>query len=371
MKTIQVDLRRNNYSYQVKIGNNNLAENLRELLIHHPKANLFVVTNETVDKLYPDFMECYIPSGIACKKLILPDGEQYKNLKSISKIYDFLAENSANRKSILIAFGGGVIGDMTGYAAATFMRGISFVQIPTTLLSQVDSSIGGKTGVNHQAGKNFIGSFKQPLQTVIDVNFLSTLPSREFTAGYGELVKHGFIHDAFLFQQLKKTDLKTLGEDKEMLSNVIFRSCEVKARVVERDEKESNQRAILNFGHTLGHCLETLTKYEKFLHGEALIPGMDFASWWSCKRGYLDRNDFQLIHDHLASLGVSLEIPKVEKEVFKRIIEHDKKSDVDGVRFIGLAGIGNARIFDQISSDSLWEDFQRYMNEETALLRFQ
>jgi len=370
MKIIQVDLPGSSYHYQVRIGRANLAKNLTELLSHQSATDLFIITNETVDQIYPDVIERIIPSSYRVNKFVLPDGERFKNLESISKIYDFLAEKRADRKSLLIAFGGGVIGDMTGFAAATFMRGIPFIQIPTTLLSQVDSSIGGKTGVNHPSGKNFIGAFKQPLQTIIDVELLDTLPDREFTAGYGELIKHGFIHDPYLFQLLKRTSLQELRKDRELLSNAIFRSCEVKARVVEQDERESNQRAMLNFGHTLGHFLETYTKYEKFLHGEALIPGMEFATWWSYEKGYLEKSEYQLIKEHLHSLGVQLSIPMVTQEDFQRIIEHDKKADKEGIRFVGLTALGSARIFEKVSSGSLWDAFQKFMQTESELLRF-
>ncbi|MCP4295575.1 MAG: 3-dehydroquinate synthase [Proteobacteria bacterium] len=368
MKMIQVDLRRDTYHYQVKIGSSNYQSDMKELLSHLENPDLYIVTNKTVDHLYPEFERDLISVSARLHKLVLPDGEQFKNITTISKIYDFLAENKANRKSVIIAFGGGVIGDMAGYSAATFMRGIPYIQIPTTLLSQVDSSIGGKTGVNHKAGKNFIGSFKQPLQTIIDVDFLNTLSEREFVAGYGELIKHAFIHDPYLFQLLNRTDLKALRSNKNLLTDVVFRSCEVKARVVEKDEKESGQRAILNFGHTLGHFLETLTHYKKFLHGEALIPGMDFAAWWSFQKGDLDSEEYQLIHQHLISLNIKLKIPEISEKQFQSIIERDKKSDQQGMVFIGLTSIGSARINKQVKSEDLWQYFCRYLKEQDGLL---
>lgn len=367
MKTIQVNLPKSSYVYKVAIGSGILKENLSECLSHYSEPTVFVVTNETINNLYPDYPEKYLPEHIHAEKLILPDGERFKNLQTISKIYDFLATRKANRKSIVIAFGGGVIGDMTGFAAATFMRGIPYVQIPTTLLSQVDSGIGGKTGINHPAGKNFIGSFKQPLRTIIDVDFLNTIPKREFVAGFAELIKHGFIRDPYLFQLLSRNTLEELRTNKELLVESIFRSCEVKARVVEEDEKEANQRAILNFGHTIGHFLETLTNYEQMLHGEAVIIGMDFATWWSFEHGHINKEDYQSIHDQLAQLDVRQTVRRATKEEFIEIVEHDKKAAAEGIRFIGLQAIGTASVFDKTSAASLWDTYQSFLKTDSFI----
>lgn len=367
MKTIHIDLPGSSYRYQVKIGSGMVEQTIQELLSGYTEKRVFLITNSTLRKLYPDLEKRAVPDGIEAACLVLPDGEQYKNLQAISDIFDFLVDQKANRRSIIIAFGGGVIGDIAGFAAASFMRGIAFIQVPTTLLSQVDSGIGGKTGINHKAGKNLIGAFKQPLQTIIDVGFLKTLPEREFVAGYAELIKHGFIRDAYLFQLLNQKQLADLKEDEELLIESIFRSCEVKARVVEEDERETSQRAILNFGHTLGHFLETFTHYEQFLHGEAVIIGMDFAAWWSRQQGYLDEADYQVIHNHLRSLNISRTIGLVSKDEFIRIIEHDKKFSDEGIRFVGLTGIGQARIFDRITSESLWDNLQSYIQTDALL----
>ena len=367
MKTIQIDLQRSNYRYEVKIGNEIISEVLSETLSNYSEKRIFLITNSTLSSLYPEFRENAIPGDLQSECLILPDGEEYKTLETVTQIFDFLVEKKANRKSILIAFGGGVIGDISGFAASAFMRGISYIQIPTTLLSQVDSGIGGKTGINHQAGKNLIGAFKQPYQTIIDVNFLKTLPQREFIAGYAELIKHGLIRDPYLFQILNQKKLNELKADEELLIDSIFRSCEVKARVVEEDEKETSQRAILNFGHTFGHFLETYTNYQQLLHGEAVIIGMDFAAWWSLKKDFLDKADFEIIHNHLSSLGISKTIPKVTKEAFVRIVEYDKKFSSEGIRFVGLTGIGQARIFDRITAESLWDNLLTYIQSDALL----
>ncbi len=367
MKTIQVNLPSTSYQYKVRIGSGILKDSLNKIVVHYTEKKVFIITNETIHKLYPDFIQNCLDSKVTAEYLILQDGEKYKNLETLSQIYDFLAENKANRKSLLIAFGGGVIGDMAGFAAATYMRGIPYIQIPTTLLSQVDSGIGGKTAINHAIGKNLIGSFKQPLETIIDVDFLETLPQREFVAGYAELIKHGIIRDTYLFQILKRRILDDLRTDRDLLIEAIFRSCEVKARVVEKDEKESNQRAVLNFGHTIGHFLETFTNYKLFLHGEAVAIGMDFATWWSFDEKLIKKEEYQLIHDHLSSLGIHQKVREATKEEFQKIVEIDKKSASEGIRFVGLTSIGQAVIFDKVTSESLWNKYQMFLQTDTFL----
>ena len=287
METVQIDLPGHDYQYNVIIGTNILEAALNEILTNYSDIKLFLITNSTLQGLYSGIIESQFLSRPNIKILVLPDGEEYKKQNTINSIYDFLATGKANRKSVLISLGGGVLGDMVGFVAATFMRGIAYIQIPTTLLSQVDSSVGGKTGINHPAGKNLIGAFKQPLQTIIDVDFLNTLSDREFVSGYGELIKHGFIQDPELFHLLVQKNWRELKSNPQLLVDVVYRSCKVKANVVMADEKESNLRAILNFGHTLGHLIETLTDYLRFSHGEAVIIGMDFAAWWSFQRGDL------------------------------------------------------------------------------------
>jgi 3-dehydroquinate synthase len=367
MKNIQMDLSRQNVRYAVKIGGGIVKTCLRELLSGYAQKTVFVITNTTIVDLYPDFVREWLPDHVEVRTLSLPDGEEKKNLAQVSVIYDFLIEHKANRKSVIIALGGGVVGDIAGFAASTFMRGVACVQVPTTLLSQVDSGIGGKTGINHGSGKNLIGTFKQPLQTIIDVDFLGTLPEREFIAGYAELVKHGFIRDAYLFQILRQKKIDTIKNDRELLIEAVFRSCEVKARVVEADEHESNQRAILNFGHTLGHFLEAYTGYQRLLHGEAVIIGMDFAAWWSFRHEYLEESEYQTIHDHLKGLGVSFPLPRRIEADFRSLIEYDKKYDDSGFRFVGLTAIGQARVFEGITTTALWEAVDRYIRENRLL----
>ncbi len=367
MKTIKITLPQDTYTYKVIIGDKIIRDGLAEVWMSYSEPKVFVVTSETVATLYKEELLKQFPSNLEVAALVLPDGEQHKHLGTIERIYDFLAENNANRDSLVIAFGGGVIGDMTGFAAATYMRGIPYVQIPTTLLSQVDSGIGGKTGVNHKIGKNYIGAFKQPRMTLIDVSFLKSLPHNELVAGYAELVKHGFIKDPELFQLLSEQTPSSLLEDTDKMIEAIHLSCTVKARVVEEDERESGIRAILNFGHTFGHFLETFTNYDQMLHGEAVIIGMDFAAWWSNHQGLLEDFEFIEIHKHLASLDVRYQIPSFDQSTFVEIIERDKKAASAGIKFIGLTSIGSATVFPGTTAESLWNALQEYLKTDQFL----
>jgi len=369
MKNIQISLPRHSYQYQVQIGSNILKQGLKELLAHQDERKVFIVTNDLVDGLYPSLIEDSLPQGVESVKLVVPDGEQYKNLETYSKVLDFLIHQGANRKSVMIAFGGGVIGDMTGFAAASYMRGIPYIQIPSTLLSQVDSSIGGKTAVNHLQGKNVIGAFKQPLGTLIDVDLLSTLPKREFVAGYGELIKHGFISDAYLYQTLKRNPIEPLRTNKDLLIEVISRSCQVKASVVEQDEREAFQRALLNFGHTIGHMIETFTEYKAYLHGEAILAGMDFAAFWSLEQGLLNETDFQAVHQHLMDTEVVIKLDPVDQDTFVSLVGHDKKSSAQGVSFVAIHSIGRASIVEKVPILGLWKTFEKYLSIDNALIQ--
>ena len=368
MKNIIIKTPVQKHKYTVSIGSDHTASSLNELINQYSKTDIYIVTNDTIDNLYKDYFKNIISNKYNQHLLILPDGEQFKNINSIHKIYDFFAANKANRSSIAIAFGGGVIGDMTGYAAATYMRGMSYIQIPTTLLSQVDSSVGGKTGVNHSSGKNMIGVFNQPIQTIIDIKFLTTLPKREIIAGYAELIKAAFINNINLFEQLLSINTHQILDDPAFLSSAIYQACQIKANVVEEDEKERGVRAILNFGHTLGHFLETYTGYDKYLHGEAVIAGMDFAAWFSQEKGLLSNQQFNQIHQHLDNLNIKLHIPRPSKETFIELIKHDKKASRQGIRFIGLKQIGSYHIFENTSPEELWQKFQDYLCSKLSFI---
>ncbi len=370
MKSITLNIPGFDYQYSVHIGQTIFKKQLAQVLVNYEENNLFFVTSSTINALYPNFISDYIPGKLKCHTLILPDGEQYKNTESIMRIYDFLVKYAANRKSILITFGGGVIGDMGGFATATFMRGMLYIQVPTTLLSQVDSSVGGKTGVNHTGGKNLIGSFKQPLITIIDIDFLKTLPRREFIAGYAELIKHAFIRNRDLFDTLNDVSIQELSSNQTLLEDTIHQSCSVKANIVQQDEKEGGIRAILNFGHTIGHFIETFTNYTGYLHGEAIIVGMDFAAWWSMKQKMLSNQEYQLIHSHLSNLNIKVQLSELCENEFITIIDHDKKVSSAGVRFVGLNRIGQASIIDNVQPKDLWNKFKQYVSSEYSLVEY-
>jgi 3-dehydroquinate synthase len=282
---------------------------------------------------------------------------------------------SANRKTTLIAFGGGVVGDIAGFAAATFMRGLPVLQVPTTLLAQVDSSVGGKTAVNHRLGKNAIGAFKQPSGVVIDLEFLRTLPERELRAGLFELVKHAIIRDGVLFNDLeaqtKKLAARPIANDWAFWEDALHRSVNVKVQVVQEDEREEHIRAILNFGHTLGHLIETHTDYTACLHGEAVGIGMCFAAFASREWGLLPAPDFQRVIALLRPLVTPVALPTLDKAGFSALILHDKKAAQQAVKFIVLTGVGRADIREKTTPAELWPLFRRFVAEVPGILTVQ
>ena len=357
MKTLQVDLP--GREYQIDIGLNIIDKQLPEAVKHSAAEHVVVVTNTTLQELYPDFISNVVAdSGVKVSTCVLPDGEEYKNMETISLVFDFLMNVSANRKTLLIAFGGGVIGDMAGFAAATFVRGIPFIQVPTTLLSDVDSSVGGKTAVNHPAGKNTIGSFKQPEYVCIELSFMKTLPSRELKAGYMELLKHGLIQDADFFNFTQQHSLEPL--DFDYLEEAIFRSCAIKGWFVEQDETEKGLRANLNFGHTLGHLIETHAGYGKYLHGEAVGTGMLFAAFVSWRWKELAQKEWELISSYLIQILVPVKLLKLDFETFRNLILHDKKAQKQAVNFILLKKLGKSFILQETSVEKLWEEFNLF-----------
>ncbi|MGK5095244.1 3-dehydroquinate synthase [Deltaproteobacteria bacterium TL4] len=357
MKELQVNIP--GYEYQLHIGQHILEPLLPEFLRRVKARHVVVVTNQTIHNLYPFLISQSLQATeIQVDTCILPDGEQYKTLETLALIYDFLLSKHANRNTVLIAFGGGVIGDMAGFAAATFMRGIRVVQVPTTLLAFVDSSIGGKTAVNHPLGKNTIGAFKQPSYVCTDLVFLKTLPFRELQAGYMELLKHGLIHDVELLDRIQTHSLEPL--DLTFLEEAVYRSCQVKARVVELDEKESNLRATLNFGHTLGHLLETHTGYTQYLHGEAVGVGMFFAAFVSRQLDFLAQGDFEKVRSCLQPYLVSQPLPALNQERFQSLILHDKKAQDQTVNFILLKQRGECFIYPNMSPTRLWTLFGEF-----------
>jgi len=305
-------------------------------------GKIAVVTSPTIAQLYLDPVhEALKESGFDVVSVLVPDGEEHKNLTSLALIYDRLIAERFERKSCVMALGGGVVGDLAGFAAATVLRGVPYVQVPTTLLAQVDSSVGGKTGVNHRDGKNLIGAFYQPRLVLIDVAVLRSLARRELVAGLAEVIKYGIIDDPELFSLLEQKIDRLIALDREFLVNVIARSCAIKAKVVEKDEREEDYRAVLNFGHTVGHALESLTDYKSFLHGEAVGIGMAKAADLSVRQGFCDRKTLERIRRLIGKAGLPLEIPPgVSPQKLVQCMEVDKKSMGRKINFVMCAGIG-------------------------------
>ena len=343
MQTLTVNLGDRSYPIHVGAG---LLERAGELLRQAGvRGKVAVVTNPTVAQLYLDALhEALTSAEFEVTPILLPDGEEHKNLKSLVSIYDRLISERFERKSCVLALGGGVVGDVAGFAAATYLRGVSYAQVPTTLLAQVDSSVGGKTGINHESGKNLIGAFYQPKLVLVDVAVLRTLPHRELVAGLAEIIKYGIIQDPALFQLLEQRMEKLLSSDLELLSQVIGVSCTIKARVVEADEREEDYRAVLNFGHTIGHALETVTGYRQLLHGEAVAVGMVKAVALSVQQGFCDPASFNRVVALVRKAGLPVEIPPgVLPQNLIQAMEVDKKVAGGKIKFIMCEGIGKTR----------------------------
>ncbi|MDH3354265.1 MAG: 3-dehydroquinate synthase [Chromatiales bacterium] len=341
MQTLTVDL--GERSYPIHIGSNLLGDP-QWLTSHIHGQQVMVVTNETVAPLY--LKKCLAAlSDYRTEAVILPDGEQYKNLDVLNTIYDALLTHHFDRRCTLIALGGGVVGDMTGFAAASYQRGVNFIQIPTTLLSQVDSSVGGKTGVNHPRGKNMIGAFHQPQCVLADIDTLNTLDDRQLSAGLAEVIKYGLINDIEFVDWLETNMDKLLQRDSDALAYAIKLSCQDKADIVAADEKESGQRALLNLGHTFGHAIETGMGYGEWLHGEAIAAGMVLAAELSHQLGWVDSAVVARIRTLMASANLPITPPKeMNAQQFVDLMAVDKKV-IDGkLRLVLMDALGNSII---------------------------
>jgi 3-dehydroquinate synthase len=314
-----------------------------------------LVSNPTVYGLYGSAVSKSLSAaGFEPVEIIIPDGEEYKNIDSVGKIYEALLRMRLDRKSVLVALGGGVIGDIAGFAASTYMRGIDFVQVPTTLLAQVDSSVGGKTGVNHILGKNMIGTFWQPRVVWIDIATLETLPRREFLAGLAEVIKYGVIWDAELFDFLETNQERILGLDKTALTHIIRRSCEIKAEVVSQDERESGLRAILNYGHTIGHAVETVTGYKRYLHGEAVAIGMCLEARLSAEMGIIGGGEADKIRRLTEAYSLPGGLPGgLDLAAFFSSMQLDKKTVSGQMKFILPERIGSVTMRQGISPEDI------------------
>ncbi|AXA93756.1 3-dehydroquinate synthase [Massilia sp. YMA4] len=331
-------------SYPISIGPAVLDD--PDLLARHVNGRkVAIVTNTTVAPLYLERIRA--PLAAAGKEVIavvLEDGEEHKNWASLMQIFDALLANKCDRKTTLVALGGGVIGDLTGFAAASYMRGVDFIQVPTTLLSQVDSSVGGKTGINHPLGKNMIGAFYQPKVVLADTSTLETLPQRELAAGLAEVIKHGAIIDSAFFDWIEANIGKLVARDRAALAYAIARSCEIKADVVRQDEREGGLRAILNFGHTFGHAIEAGMGYGHWLHGEAVGCGMVMAAELSQRLGFIDPATVARIRALVAAAGLPVTAPDLGTERWLELMEVDKKNEGGAIKFILLKPLGTALV---------------------------
>lgn len=340
MQTLEVSL--GDRSYPIHIGRGLLAQ--ADLLLPHLKRKqVAIVSNTTVAPLYMQtLVGTLTQAGVQVIQIVLPDGEAYKNSETLNLIYDALLQNRCERSTTLIALGGGVIGDLTGYAAATYLRGVPFIQIPTTLLSQVDSSVGGKTGINHPLGKNMIGAFYQPKVVLADIDTLVTLPAREFSAGVAEVIKYGLIRDADFFAWLETNMHLLMNLDEQVLSYAIYRSCQNKAEVVAADEHEAGERALLNLGHTFGHAIENAMGYGVWLHGEAVAAGTMLAADLSQRLGWINQQDMARISAIFKAAKLPLIPPKLTVENYLALMQLDKKVADGQIRLVLQQGIGKA-----------------------------
>ena len=332
------------HSYPIYIGAN-LFDLLQQNAQKHTACDCMMVTNETIAPLYLHQVAQVFQA--ACKtvhSVILPDGEEYKNLSTLNLIYDALMQNRMERKSTLIALGGGVIGDMAGFAAASYQRGMPFIQIPTTLLSQVDSSVGGKTAVNHPLGKNMIGAFYQPQAVFAAHNVLATLPLRELSAGLAEVIKYALLGDSAFLVWLEQNITALIQHNAEAWAYAVEKCCAMKSEIVSADEKESGVRALLNLGHTFGHAIETEMGYGNWLHGEAVAAGMVLACRLSEKMGYITQDDTQRVQNLLAAAKLPIAPPCFAFEKWLSHMQHDKKVQGGKMRFVVLHELGKAAI---------------------------
>lgn len=352
---VVLEASRENRSYPIHIGQGLLTRG--DMLVSHlPGKKAAIVTNTTIAPLYLELLRTPLAKhDIETFAIILPDGEQYKNQETLSRIFDALLEHRCERKTPLIALGGGVIGDLTGFAAATYLRGVPFIQIPTTLLAQVDSSVGGKTGINHPLGKNMIGAFYQPRLVLADTATLATLPDRELRAGIAEVIKYGLIHDADFFDWLERHMAQLLARDTSAMSYAIRRSCEIKAEIVSLDERESGLRALLNLGHTFGHAIENTMGYGSWLHGEAVAAGTIMAADLSRRLQRINHQDTERIEQLYETAGLPVKGPRITPEHYLQSMQRDKKVEGGTIRFVLLDRIGKATVVDNIPAAILSE----------------
>lgn len=343
-----VDIALGERSYQIRIGSGLIGtdSSFDDLAVGR---SALIVSNETVAPLYLKRLEAALGTlHSRVHNVVLPDGEAHKHWATLNQIFDKLLERQCDRKTVLYALGGGVVGDITGFAAACYMRGVPFVQVPTTLLAQVDSSVGGKTGINHPLGKNMIGAFYQPLRVICDLDTLSTLPLRELSAGLAEVIKYGPIADTAFFEWIETNIDALMARDTNALALAVKRSCEIKAWVVGQDERESGLRAILNFGHTFGHAIEAGLGYGSWLHGEAVGCGMVMAGRLSHSLGLIDQEFLRRLESLIGKAGLPVVAPVLDARDnvgrYMDLMRVDKKAEGGAIRFVVIDGPGRARL---------------------------
>lgn len=342
MITLEVSLGERSYPIHIGTG---LLDQVELFRPHVRGQHAVIVTNETVGPLYSARVQATLAAlGKTVRTVTLPDGEAFKQWETLNLIFDALLSAGADRKTTLIALGGGVVGDMTGFAAACYMRGVPFVQVPTTLLAQVDSSVGGKTGINHPLGKNMIGAFHQPNAVIADIDTLRTLPPRELAAGMAEVIKHGAIADAEYFGWIERNIRALNACDPDTMTLAVQRSCEIKAAVVAQDEREGGLRAILNFGHTFGHAIEAGMGYGEWLHGEAVGCGMVMAADLSHRLGFIDTETRARVVQLTRAAMLPVVAPELGTDRYIELMKVDKKAEAGSVKFILLRKLGEAFI---------------------------
>lgn len=354
MRTLTVALSERSYDIRIGAG---LVEQSSRLASHLSGDRVAIVSNETVAPLYLAMLVKQLRTeGVDATKIILPDGERFKNWETLNSIFDALLVSRCDRTTTIIALGGGVVGDLAGFAAATYQRGVPFIQVPTTLLAQVDSSVGGKTGINHPRGKNMIGAFWQPRLVLADTNTLTTLPDRELSAGMAEVIKYGLIRDLPFLEWLEANMERLMARDPDALAVAIERSCANKAEVVAGDERETAKkdgRALLNLGHTFGHAIETGVGYGEWLHGEAIAAGTVMAAELSRMLGWLDSSDVQRVRDLMQRAKLPVRGAPIGAERYLDLMGHDKKVIAGQLRLVLLRGLGNATTWGEASPSEI------------------
>ncbi len=354
MQRIDVKLGDRSYPIFIGAGAMSLADELDRAI---PARDVLLVTNTTVGPLYADRLATAL-SPRRCIEVELPDGEVHKTLANVSRMLDVLIANRFARDACVVALGGGVVGDMAGFAAACYQRGIAFVQVPTTLLAQVDSSVGGKTGVNHAGGKNLIGAFHQPAAVFTDTDTLNTLPDRELRAGLAEVIKYGLIVDQKFFDWLEAHAADLLAREPQALAHAIRRSCEIKAEIVGRDEREQGDRALLNLGHTFGHAIESATNYTTWLHGEAVGAGMLLAADMSKRLGWVTAEDVERVEAILRRFGLPVDVRTLPASTLAEKMKIDKKVAAGRIRLVLLKAIGKSVVTGDYADAALRETLQ-------------